>query len=136
MGRFLSRFGTYCGRRHVMAALITLALALPVPASAANAALPAKAAQLAEILGAVHHLRDVCGTNEGQLWRNKMIEMIGVLGPSEADRQKLVKNFNDSYYRYKNSYPACTATAARQSDKLMQDGQKIAEELAASGYGR
>lgn len=136
MGRFLSRFGTYCGRRHMLAALIAFALALPPLGAAASAALPAKAVQLAEILGAVHHLRDVCGTNEGQLWRNKMIEMIGVLGPSDADRQRLVKNFNDAYYRYKNAYPSCTAAAARQSDKLMQDGQRIAEELAASGYGR
>ncbi|MDX5366539.1 MAG: TIGR02301 family protein [Alphaproteobacteria bacterium] len=117
-----------------MAALI--ALVLLQTATAAMAALPARAVQLAEILGAVHHLRDVCGTNEGQLWRNKMIEMLGVLEPTDTERQQLVKNFNDSYYRYKNTYPACTATAARQSDKLMQDGQRLAEELAASGLGR
>lgn len=136
MGRFLSRFGTYCGYRQVRTVLLALLLAMTPVAAAANAALPAKAAQLAEILGALHHLRDVCGTNEGQLWRNKMIEMIGALGPSEADRQNLVKNFNDSFYRYKNAYRACSAAAARQSDKLMQDGQRIAEELAANGYGR
>lgn len=134
MGQYLSRFGTYCGCRPLMAALI--ALVLLQTATAAMAALPARAVQLAEILGAVHHLRDVCGTNEGQLWRNKMIEMLGVLEPTDTERQQLVKNFNDSYYRYKNTYPACTATAARQSDKLMQDGQRLAEELAASGLGR
>ncbi|MBX3508233.1 MAG: TIGR02301 family protein [Parvibaculum sp.] len=136
MGRFLSSFGTHFGRRHAMAAMISLVCALQPLGAAANSSLTAKAAQLAEILGAVHHLRDICGTNEGQLWRNKMIEMIGVLEPSDQDRQKLVKNFNDAYYRYKNAYPACTAAAARQSDKLMQDGQRIAEELAASGHGR
>ncbi|MBX3505754.1 MAG: TIGR02301 family protein [Parvibaculum sp.] len=131
MGRSLSIFGT-C-RARIAAGLFALALALPSPVAAA---FPPKAVQLAEILGAVHHIRDICGANEGQLWRNKMIEMIAVLGPTEAERQRLVKHFNDSYYRYRNAYPKCTATAAGQSDKLMQDGQKIAEELAASGYGR
>ncbi len=134
MARILSRFGTFFSRRQLMAAIGVMVLLHS--GTAVNAALPARAVQLAEILGAVHHLRDVCGTNEGQLWRNKMIEMLGVLAPSDAERQQLVKNFNDSYYRYKNAYPACSATAARQSDKLMQDGQRLAEELAASGHGR
>ena len=136
MGRFLSRFGTYCGHRHMLAALIAFTLALPPLGAAANAARPANALQLAENLGAGPPLGAGCGPNEGPRGRNKMIEMIGVLGPSEADRQRLVKNFNDAYYRYKNAYPSCTAAAVRQSDKLMQDGQRIAEELAASGYGR
>jgi uncharacterized protein (TIGR02301 family) len=134
MARILSRFGTFFSRRQLMAAIGVMVLLHS--GTAVNAALPERAVQLAEILGAVHHLRDVCGTNEGQLWRNKMIEMLGVLAPSDAERQQLVKNFNDSYYRYKNAYPACSATAARQSDKLMQDGQRLAEELAASGHGR
>lgn len=136
MGQFLSRIGTYLGTGHIKAVPIALVLILPPLGATASAALPPKAIQLAEILGAIHHLRDICGTNEGQLWRNKMIEMIGVLEPSDADRQRLVKNFNDSFYRYKNTYPGCTATASRQSDKLMQDGQRLAEELAASGHGR
>ena len=131
----MSRFGTFSGLRLIKAGLLVLVLALPAPGAAANAALPAKAVHLAEILGAVHHLRDICGANEGQLWRNKMIEMIGVLAPSDADRQRLVKSFNDSFYRYRNTYPACTSTAARQGDKLMQDGRRLAEELASSGLG-
>ena len=136
MGRFLSIIGTYIGVGRIGAGLIAMALVAPPAGAMASTALPAKAIQLAEILGAIHHLRDICGTNEGQLWRNKMIEMIGVLEPSDADRQRLVKNFNDSFYRYKNAYPGCTATASRQSDRLMQDGQRLAEELAASGHGR
>ncbi len=135
MGRGLSRFGTTKARHHTAAALVAFALAM-LPAPAAHASFPAKAVQLADILGAVHHLRALCDTNEGQIWRNKMIEMIERLKPDEAGRQRLVKHFNDAYYRYRNTYPACTVTAARQSDRLMQDGQRLSEELAAQGYGR
>lgn len=135
MGQGLSRFGTEKARHHAAAALVAFALAM-LPAPAAHASFPAKAAQLAETLGAVHHLRALCDTNEGQLWRNKMIEMIDRLKPDEAGRQRLVKHFNDAYYRYRNTYPACTVTAARQADRLMQDGQRLSEELAAQGYGR
>lgn len=135
MGRGLSRFGTTKARHHAAVALVAFALAM-LPSPAAHASFPAKAVQLAEILGAVHHLRALCDTNEGQIWRNKMIEMIERLKPDEAGRQRLVKHFNDAYYRYRNTYPACTVTAARQSDRLMQDGQRLSEELAAQGYGR
>jgi uncharacterized protein (TIGR02301 family) len=128
MGQGLSRFGTEKARHHAAAALVAFALAM-LPAPAAHASFPAKAAQLAEILA-------LCDTNEGQLWRNKMIEMIDRLKPDEAGRQRLVKHFNDAYYRYRNTYPACTVTAARQADRLMQDGQRLSEELAAQGYGR
>ena len=117
-------------------AALTAALLLATPTPAAAQKLPAEMFRLAEVLGAVHHLRTICGTREGQLWRNKMIEMMGAVRPSETERQALIKHFNDAYYRSRNAYPHCTNTAATHSDKLMQDGQRLAEELAASGLGR
>lgn len=138
MAQGLSRIGTF--RRRVRQVAVSLAVAfalaaVPLPPASAYA-LPGNVMQLAEVLGAVHHLRTLCGTNEGQLWRNKMIEMMGVLRPSEAERKDLIKRFNDAYYRYRTAYPNCTGTAAGQSDKLMQDGQRLAEQLAAGAAAR
>lgn len=134
MAQGLCRNGTRRKRRLLPLALAAALSALPFFGSRAEA-LPGNVTQLAEVLGAVHHLRALCGTNEGQLWRNKMIEMMGAVNPSETERQALIKHFNDSYYRYRNAYPNCTATAATQADTLMRDGQRLAEELAASGHG-
>lgn len=137
MVQVMSRFGTYAGvRRLALSLAVALAfVAAPLPHARAYA-LPGTVMQLAEVLGAVHHLRTLCGTNEGQLWRNKMIEMMGAIDPSEMERKALIKRFNDAYYRYRNAYPNCTGTAAGQSDKLMQDGQRLAAELAANSARR
>ena len=32
--------------------------------------------RLSEILGAVHYLRELCGANDGQLWRDRMKELM------------------------------------------------------------
>ncbi|MEX0838681.1 MAG: TIGR02301 family protein, partial [Parvibaculum sp.] len=117
------------------AALTAALLAMP-PAPAAAQTLPVEMFRLAEVLGAVHHLRTVCGTREGQLWRNKMIEMMGAVGPEEKDRQELIARFNDAFHNTRNRYSTCSRSAAGQSDKLFEEGQRIARDLAAKGYGR
>ncbi len=50
-----------------------------------------KLLRLAEVLGAVHHLREVCGAKEGQMWRDQMIKLINAEKPSPARRARLVK---------------------------------------------
>lgn len=137
MAQGLSSIGTVKKkRRRFVPVLLALAVAALPFFTVKAKAMPAGITQLAEVLGGVHHLRTLCGTNEGQLWRNKMIEMMSAARQDDAERQALIKHFNDAYYRYRNAYPACTPTAAAQCDKLMQDGQRLAEELAASGLGR
>jgi uncharacterized protein (TIGR02301 family) len=136
MAQDLCKNGTATRKRRLLPLGLAAALALLPFLTVRAEAMPAGLAQLAGVLGGIHHLRALCGTNEGQLWRNKMIEMMGAVRPSETERQALIKHFNDAYYRYRNAYPNCTNTAATQSDKLMQDGQRLAEELAASGLGR
>lgn len=136
MTQDLSRFGTIKTKRRRLLPLVLAAAVATLPFFSVRAeALPGGITQLAEVLGAVHHLRALCGTNEGQLWRNKMIEMMGAVSLSETERQALIKHFNDAYYRYRNAYPNCTTTAATQADTLMRDGQRLSEELAASGHG-
>lgn len=136
MEQGLSSIGTVKRKRRLLPLALAAALALLPFLTVRAEAMPTGVAQLAEVLGGIHHLRALCGTNEGQLWRNKMIEMMGAVRPSERERQALIKHFNEAYYRYRNAYPNCTRTAATQSDKLMQDGQRLSEELAASGLGR
>ena len=38
--------------------------------------------RLSEILGAVHYLRELCGGNDGQLWRERMKELMEAEGSS------------------------------------------------------
>ena len=63
-------------RRALIAA--SMAIALTGGAARAQGAAPFDGSlqRLAEILGALHYLRGICGANEGQKWRNEMQALI------------------------------------------------------------
>ena len=42
--------------------------------------------RLSEILGAVHYLRELCGADEGQLWRDRMGQLIQSEGSTPLRR--------------------------------------------------
>ena len=42
--------------------------------------------RLSEILGAVHYLRELCGSNDGGLWRDRMKELTDAEGSSALRR--------------------------------------------------
>ena len=45
--------------------------------------------RLAEILGALHYLRGICGANDGQKWRNEMQALLDAEAPSGERRNRL-----------------------------------------------
>ena len=89
-----------------------------------------KLMRLAEILGAIHYLRELCGAEEGQLWRDQMKEILKNEGTTAARRAKLVNSFNDGYRGYRRTYRACTESATLASTRFSTEGATIAASLA------
>jgi predicted secreted protein len=60
--------------KRILAILILVSACLAVPARAQDAAAPfdGDLQRLAEILGTLHYLRGICGSNEGNKWRNRL----------------------------------------------------------------
>jgi uncharacterized protein (TIGR02301 family) len=60
--------------KQFLAAIILISACLSGPARAEDAAAPfdGDLQRLAEILGTLHYLRGICGSNEGPKWRNEM----------------------------------------------------------------
>jgi uncharacterized protein (TIGR02301 family) len=86
--------------------------------------------RLAEILGSVHFLREVCASSDGQLWRERMAELIEAEGSSALRRAKLARSFNQGYRSYSRTYTACTPSAQSAIAKFMAEGAQIADALA------
>ena len=61
-------------RKNLAAILLLISALIAVPARAQDAAAPfdGELQRLAEILGTLHYLRGICGSNEGLKWRNEM----------------------------------------------------------------
>jgi uncharacterized protein (TIGR02301 family) len=91
-----------------------------------------KLMRLAEILGAVHYLRELCGANEGQLWRDQMKEILRNEGTTAVRRAKLVNSFNDGYRGYRRTYRSCTQSATLATRRFSTEGAQIAASLAST----
>lgn len=85
--------------------------------------------RLTEILGAIHYLRELCGANEGQQWRDRMRELLDSEGTSPLRRARLTRSFNQGYNSYSRTYRACTPTAQTAISRFLTEGEQIADGL-------
>lgn len=120
---------------------LALALALQLAAPPAAFAAPTTAdtrpyderlMRLAELLGAVHYLRELCGANDGQLWRERMRELIQAEGSSALRRARLTRSFNQGYRSYSRTYSACTPSAKTAIERFLTEGAEITDVLVKS----
>lgn len=85
--------------------------------------------QLSEILGAVHYLRELCGADEGQIWRLQMRQLVGSEGTSALRRARLIDSFNKGYRGYAQTYRTCTRPALQAINRFMIQGARLADSL-------
>jgi uncharacterized protein (TIGR02301 family) len=85
--------------------------------------------RLSEIVGAVHYLRELCGAEEAQAWRNQMRDLVNAEGTSALRRARLVDSFNKGYRGYARTYRTCTRPAVQAITRFMQQGASIADAL-------
>ena len=88
--------------------------------------------RLAEILGAVHFLRELCGANEGQYWRERMEELMRAEGSSALRQARLTRGFNQGYRNYARTYSTCTPTAQTAITRFLAEGAQISDGLVKS----
>jgi uncharacterized protein (TIGR02301 family) len=89
-----------------------------------------KLMRLSEILGAVHYLRELCGANDGQAWRDRMRELMDTEGSTALRRAKLTRSFNNGYRAYSRTYNACSQSAQTAITRFLTEGAEIADSLA------
>ncbi len=136
MGNRFSHATSKAARAGVLALALALGSAPALAQSLPTAPPYEKEMQrLAEILGAVHYLRQLCGADEGQTWRTMMQQLIDAENPSNERRAKLVDSFNRGYRGFEQTYHACTETAVWVIDNYMAEGADIAQRIATR-YGQ
>ncbi len=88
-----------------------------------------KLLRLSEILGAVHYLRELCGANEGQYWRDRMRELMDAEGSSALRRARLTRAFNQGYRSYSRTYNTCSPSAQTAITRFLSEGSQLSEAL-------
>jgi len=87
--------------------------------------------RLSEILGALHFLRGICGSNEGQKWRNEAQTLIDAEAPIGDRHDQMVASFNRGYRGFQQSYRTCTPSANVAIRRYLEEGAKIARDITA-----
>lgn len=116
-----------------IATIVSARPAAAAPASADSRPYDTKLLRLAELLGAIHYLRELCGANEGQFWRDTMMEVMKTEGSSAVRRARLTRSFNQGYRNYSRTYNVCTPTAKANIDRFLAEGAELAAGLSADG---
>jgi uncharacterized protein (TIGR02301 family) len=108
--------------KQFLAILILVSACLSGPARAQDAAAPFDndLQRLAEILGTLHYLRGICGSNEGSKWRNQMQALIDAETPSGDRRARMIAG-----------YRTCTPAASVAIRRYIEEGSKISRDLTA-----
>ena len=113
----------------ILAVLVALGAARP--AVAVEAPYEQNLLRLAEVLGSLHYLRNLCG-EKGDAWRKEMEELLATENPDATRRARFVASFNRGYRGFQQTYRTCTPAADVVIRRYLEEGSKIAREVTAS----
>jgi uncharacterized protein (TIGR02301 family) len=103
----------------------------PIRAQDAAAPFDGDLQRLAEILGTLHYLRGICGSNEGAKWRNEMQALVDAETPSGERRARMIAGFNRGYNGFQQTYRTCTPAASIAIRRYIDEGSRISRDLTA-----
>ena len=90
--------------------------------------------KLAEILGALSYLDELCSKKPADNWREQMKALIDAEAKTAARKEQLAGSYNRGFRDYERSYHLCTQNARFVIARFSAEGGKIAHEVV-SRYG-
>jgi uncharacterized protein (TIGR02301 family) len=88
-----------------------------------------KLLRLSEILGALSFLRDLCGDQDGDAWRNEMISLLIAEKPPPLRRKRLIARFNHGFETFNAVYRTCTPSAKLSISRYLTEGAALASDV-------
>ncbi len=90
--------------------------------------------RLAEVLGTLSFLRDLCGIKDGAVWRARMNDLMEAEGTSQERKERLAGSYNRGFYGYQITYRTCTPAARIAIDRLTDEGARLTRGITGR-YG-
>jgi len=108
----------------------------PAPAPAAEPPPPyePQLLRLAELMGALSYLRDLCGAHDADAFHAKMATLLEAEAKSETRKESLAGAYNNGFRGYELSYRVCTPAAREIIARFLDEAAKISTDVA-NRYG-
>lgn len=90
--------------------------------------------RLAELMGALAYLRDLCGAHDADAYRAKMASLLEAEAKSDARKEGLAGAYNRGFGEYGLFYRACTPAAKEVIARYLDEAAKISADVA-NRYG-
>jgi uncharacterized protein (TIGR02301 family) len=85
--------------------------------------------RLAEILGALTYLDELCAAGSKGGWRANMQTLLEAEAKTNARKERLAGSYNRGFRDYQMTYRFCTPNAQEAIDRFLAEGSKIAHEV-------
>jgi uncharacterized protein (TIGR02301 family) len=85
--------------------------------------------RLAEIMGALSYLRDLCGAKDGQMWRGRMTALLDAEAQTEARKERLAGAYNREFRGFQTTYRTCTPNAELVINRYLDEGGRLARDV-------
>lgn len=85
--------------------------------------------RLSELLGALTYLENLCGSKDGQVWRDKMTALMNAETQNEKRKERLAGAYNRGLKGYELSYRQCTPNAQVIISRFLDESAKIARDV-------
>jgi uncharacterized protein (TIGR02301 family) len=112
-----------------LAFLLAVQGGLTRPALAVDALFDPGLMRLAEVLGSLHFLRNLCG-EKGNGWREQMEKLLSAENPAPPRRAQFIASFNRGYRSFEGTYSNCTASAAAAIARYTEEGETLSSDIA------
>ncbi len=83
--------------------------------------------RLAEILGALAYLDDLCGSKSD--WRVRMQQFLEAEAKTPERKERFAGSFNRSFHDYEQSYQTCTPNAQIIIGRFLSEGGRLARDV-------
>lgn len=85
--------------------------------------------RLSELLGALSYLQDLCGPNQGDVWRGKMTALIDAEAKTPVRKERLAGAYNRGFKGYALTYRLCTPNAQLIIKRFLNETAEIAHDV-------
>ena len=85
--------------------------------------------RLAELLGALTHLRPLCGEPDAEIWRERMQALLDAEGMPALRKDRLAGAYNRGLEGYGRSYRTCTPNARLVIRRFLSEGERLAKDV-------
>lgn len=108
--------------------LTALVISGASPACALDPAYQPQMERLAEIMGALYHLDDLC-MRSGVDWRLQLAELMDLDDVDNDRRERLAGAFNANYADFQQTHSRCTDSANMLTARFLDEGAKISYDI-------